>query len=35
MALMGQLLSKLGLKRRFGLNHPKVQAVVRIGSMTG
>lgn len=30
-----ELLARLGLKRRFGLNHPKVQQVVRMGSMAG
>lgn len=31
--LVGQLLSQLGLGRRYGLNHPKVEQVIRIGSM--
>lgn len=31
--LVGQLLSQLGLRRRYGLNHPKVERVIRMGSM--
>lgn len=31
--LVVQLLSRLGLRRRFGLNHPQVQQVVRLGSI--
>lgn len=31
--LVGQLLSQLGLRRRYGLNHPKVEQVIRMGSM--
>lgn len=33
--LAGHLLSKLGLQARFGINHPQVQRVVRMGSMAG
>lgn len=31
--LVSQLLSQLGLKRRFGLNHPQVERVIRMGSI--
>ena len=31
--LAGHLLSRLGLRDRFGLNHPRVQQVIRMGSM--
>ena len=31
--LVAQLLSRLGLRGRFGLNHPQVQQVVRLGSI--
>ena len=33
--LAGQLLSKLDLAARFGINHPRVQQVVRMGSIAG
>lgn len=33
--LARELLARLGLNRRFGLNHPRVQQVVRMGSMAG
>jgi hypothetical protein len=32
--LAGHLLSRLGLRSRFGLNHPQVQQVIRMGSRT-
>jgi len=32
--LAGHLLSRLGLEARFGINHPQVQQVIRMGSMT-
>ena len=32
--LVGHLLSRLGLRARFGLNHPRVRQVIRMGSMT-